>query len=39
MENFLPDKNLEANWTGQVLEHEDFAAGMSEAHRKKHFKI
>lgn len=39
MENFLPDKNLEANWTGQVLEHEAFAPGMTEAHRKKHFKI
>lgn len=39
MENFLPDIYLEVNWTGQVLEHEDFAPGISEVHRKTRFKI
>lgn len=40
MENFLPGMFLKANWTGQVLEREDFAPGMSEVHKKKtHFKI
>lgn len=35
MENFLPGMFLKANWTGQVLEREDFAPGMSEVHKKK----